>query len=412
VNRIDITMHISTNNLLHIISIDSFFNGLLFLLIFNIKLSKQDRIEYYNTFILSIKIRYLYFGLVWITSLLLSIMFFNEINISSTAIPIFIYLFYNLYYFQHIVDWIYKKCHLKIQEYITFGVYHIIQFLCRTILIEESNIKQAELAIFYNRFGFTRLNEFAQSFVVACVYEYISSHYQYLSYIFQFNNATHDIYEKKQHILGLLNSKDWDKLLHSSTIHQFFYIYKNSNNRQISKFINYQLNRLKYRVMIFFSVWSIVGITEITYSIPLFFYYIYMSQWNEHIRLFTLLSIFSMVCPNYILSIVLFIVPKSFFYKLYESLYLLHISVNRIIETSIVCCMAIIINNLWIKFFYFIMALLLYRQISISIVFFFVMGYISNYNVQHCIYLWCISTGFTILYSTYYYKPYKNSSVL
>ena len=98
-----------------------------------------------------------------------------------------------------------------------------------------------ELALFYNRFGFSRLNEFAQSFVVACVYEYISSHYQYLSYIFQFNNATQDIYEKKQYILGLLNSKDWDKLLHSSTIHQFFYIYKNSNNRQISKFINYRL---------------------------------------------------------------------------------------------------------------------------------------------------------------------------
>jgi hypothetical protein len=404
------TMNINTNNLLNIIAIDSFFNGLLFLLIFNIKLSKQDRIEYYNTFILSVKIRYLYFGLVWISSLVLSFMFFHEINISFSAIPIFIYLFYNLSYFQRIVDWIYKNCHLKIQEYITFSVFHIIQFLCRTILIEESNIKQTELALFYTRFGFSRLNEFAQSFVVACVYEYISSHYQYLSYIFQFNNAAQDIYEKKQYILGLLNSKDWDKLLHSSTIHQFFYIYKNSNNRQISKFINYQINRLRYRVMIFFSVWSIIGITEITYSIPLFFYYIYMSQWNEHARLFTLLSIFSMLCPNYILSILLFVLPKSFFYKLYESLYLLRISLNRVIEISIVFSMAIIINNLWVKLFYFVMALLLYRQISISIGFFFIMGYISSYHIQHCVYLWCISTCATILYYTYY-KPYKNSSL-
>jgi hypothetical protein len=136
-----------------------------------------------------------------------------------------------------------------------------------------------------------------------------------------------------------------------------------------------------------------------------------MSQWNEHIRLFTLLSIFSMLCPNYILSILLFVIPKSFFYKLYESLYLLRISVNRVIEISIVCGMAFIIDNLWIKFFYFVMALLLYRQISISIAFFFIMGYISCYNIQHCIYLWCIGTGSTIIYSTYYYKPYKNSSV-
>ncbi len=162
--------------------------------------------------------------------------------------------------------------------------------------------------------------------------------------------------------------------------------------------------------MIFFSVWSIIGITEITYSIPLFFYYIYMSQWNEHARLFTLLSVFSMVCPNYILSILLFVLPKSFFYKLYESLYSLRISLNRIIEISIVFSMAIIINNLWVKFFYFMMALLLYRQISISIAFFFIMGYISCYHIQHCVYLWFISTGATILYYTYY-KPYKNSSL-
>ena len=55
----------NSNNLLYLISIDSFFNGILFLLIFNIKLSKKDKIEYYNNFILSIKIRYLYFFILW-----------------------------------------------------------------------------------------------------------------------------------------------------------------------------------------------------------------------------------------------------------------------------------------------------------------------------------------------------------
>ena len=42
----------NSNNLLYLISIDSFFNGILFLLIFNIKLSKKDKIEYYNNFLL------------------------------------------------------------------------------------------------------------------------------------------------------------------------------------------------------------------------------------------------------------------------------------------------------------------------------------------------------------------------
>mgnify|MGYP003331572591 CR=1 FL=1 len=241
-------LNYTSNQLLYLISIDSFFNGLLFILIYNIKLSKKDKIEYYNNFILSIKIRYLYFLILWIISLLLSILFYTQIDISLMAIPIFVYLFYKKLYFHRVVDWINRKLQDKIEFIVSSTLYGIIQFLCKTILSEETNIKQVEIMNFYKKVGIQKLMEFAQSFVLACVYEYISSSYSYLSYVFNYNGFR-DNYDKKQHILGYLNSKDWDRLFHSSTINLFFDIYKNSNNKQIARYIQYQINRLQYKLL-------------------------------------------------------------------------------------------------------------------------------------------------------------------
>ena len=58
--------------LLKSIAIDSFFNGLLFILIYNFKLSKRDKVEYYRSFILSTGVRYLYFLILSVVNLLLS----------------------------------------------------------------------------------------------------------------------------------------------------------------------------------------------------------------------------------------------------------------------------------------------------------------------------------------------------
>jgi hypothetical protein len=135
----------NSNSLLYLISIDSFFNGILFLLIYNIKLSKKDKIEYYNSFLLSIKIRYLYFFILWIFSIFLSILFYTEINISILSVPIFVYLFYNKLYFHKVIDWINKKLKDKIEILVSSTLYGIIQFLCKTILSEETNIKQIEI---------------------------------------------------------------------------------------------------------------------------------------------------------------------------------------------------------------------------------------------------------------------------
>jgi hypothetical protein len=374
----------NSNNLLYIISIDSFFNGILFLLIFNIKLSKKDKIEYYNSFLLSIKIRYLYFFILWIFSIFISCLFYCEIDISILSIPIFVYLFYNKLYFHKVVNWINKKLEDKIEFCVSFTLYNIIQFLCKTVLSEETNIKQIEIMIFYKKVGLQKLLEFSQSFVLACVYEYISANYTYLGYVFNYNNFR-DNYDKKQHILGLLNSKDWDKLFHSSTINLFFNIYKNSNNRQIAKYIHYQINRFQYKLLIFFSVWSIVGYMNNNLLIPFLFYYIYIDIWKENWKLFMCLSFFSIVHYEYLISILFFTIPSNFHYEIVKWIKGLNYNYYRISFTLLGSFISLF--EIEYQLGYIFLGLFLSPKLSIHMMYYTFFGYWSNYNLKHTVIL-------------------------
>jgi len=374
----------NSNNLLYLISIDSFFNGILFLLIFNIKLSKKDKIEYYNSFLLSIKIRYLYFSILWIFSIFLSVLFYKEINISILSIPIFVYLFYNKLYFHKVIDWINRKLQDKIEILVSSTLYGIIQFLCKTILSEETNIKQIEIINFYKKVGIQKLMEFAQSFVLACVYEYISSNYTYLGYVFNYNNFR-DNYDKKQYILGLLNSKDWDKLFHSSTINLFFNIYKSSNNRQIAKYINYQINRFQYKLLIFFSIWSIVGFINNSLLIPFLFYYIYIDIWKENRILYFILSLFSITHNEYFISILFFTLPNYFHYEIYYWIKGIRYNYHKIGLLFLISFITIF--EFKIQLIYFVLGLFLSPLIAIDMFYYIFFGYWSDYNSVHIILL-------------------------
>lgn len=389
----------NSNNLLYLISIDSFFNGILFLLIFNIKLSKKDKIEYYNNFILSVKIRYLYFFILWLVSLLLSILFYAQIDISLLAIPVFVYLFYKKLYFHRVVDWINRKLQDKIEFIVSATLYGIVQFLCKTILSEETNIKQIEIMIFYKKVGIQKLLEFAQSFVMACVYEYISSSYSYLSYVFNYNGFR-DNYDKKQYILGLLNSKDWDKLFHSSTINLFFDIYKNSNNRQIAKYIQYQINRFQYKLLIFFSVWSIVGYINNPLLIPFLFYYIYMDIWKENKRLYISLSLLSSFHNEFLVSILLFIIPNYVYYRLINWVLQLHYDFHRI-GLSLLAAV-IVIFSIEIQTVYLLVGTLLYPSFVLRMGYYTLLGFCSNYEPLHI-------CGLIVIHQLY--ELYKDNNI-
>jgi hypothetical protein len=370
----------NSNNLLYLITIDSFFNGILFLLIFNIKLSKKDKIEYYNNFILSIKIRYLYFSILWMVSLLLSVLLYKDIDISLLSVPIFVYLFYKKLYFHKVVDWINRILQDKIEFVVSLTLYKIIQFLCKTILSEETNIKQIEIMNFYKKFGIQKLMEFAQSFVLACVYEYISSSYSYLGFVFHYNNFK-DSYDKKQFILGLLNSKDWDKLFHSSTINLFFDIYKNSNNRQIAKYIQYQIKRFQYKLLIFFSIWSIVGFMNNSFLIPLLFYYIYMDLWKENRVLYGLLSICSIIHNEYFISILLFIIPYKVYYYMKNWVSCLRYDYYRIsfsLLASVITIFQVDLQICWL-----VLGILLFPNFFKKMLYYSFFGFFSEYNYGH-----------------------------
>ena len=150
----------NSNDLLYLISIDSLFNSLLFVLIYNINLSKKDKISYYNTFLISIRVRYLYFFSLLIISQILNILFNRNIDISILACPIFTYMFYRQSYIHNIINSIFNTINFHIQKIICYILYVVLLFLSKTILIEECNIKLKEIEEFYNKSGFIKLFDF------------------------------------------------------------------------------------------------------------------------------------------------------------------------------------------------------------------------------------------------------------
>jgi len=241
--------------------------------------------------------------------------------------------------------------------------------------------------------GSGKFLEFIYSFILACVLEYLSNQYSYLGFFFQFNRSIfNDNYEKKQHILGLLNSKNWDKLFNSSTINLFFDIYKNSNNKQISKYINYQINRFQYKSLVFFSVWSIVGFIDCRYVIPILFYYIYIEDWYEHSNLYVVLSFISLLSGEYFLSVLLFILPRSIYYKIVSWFKSLEIHLDYIVMniSFIICCYE------WFIIPTVILACTLKIRYYKSFLVYALLGFISGYNLTHMINIFLILNIYNI----------------
>jgi hypothetical protein len=383
---------------LYLLSIDSLFNGLLFILIYNINLSKKDKISYYQSFIISTKIRYMYFACLYFFGYTINILLNRPIDVGILACPLFTYLFYNRTYLNRYFDFISKFFYRNTQKMICYLLYIVLRFLSKTILVEECTIKLKEIEEFYSKSGCSKLYDFLQSFAIACIYEYISTSYVSLGFLFQYKSGFKENYDKKQYILGLLNGKQWDKLLHSSTISIFFDIYKNSNNKQISKFIQYQLNRVHYRLLIFFTSWSIIGYTNKTYLIPLLFFFFYIDNWRNN-RIFYnvlgLLAIFNMV--DYLLILILYSIPISWIYYIFDKI--ANIRYSR--ESFYVSLLGVFViffignhpDNLG---FYVILNIILFRRIVSMNIYYILFGYLSHYNFGHMINL-CILWNIYIL---------------
>jgi hypothetical protein len=387
----------SSVDFLYLISIDSLFNSLLFILIYNINLSKKDKIAYYQTFIISFKIRYLYFFALFFVSKTINLLINNTIDISLLACPLFTYICYHKTYLNRYVNILFIEINVRFQKLICYLLYIVLLFLSKTILIEECNIKLSEIELFYNKSGYNKLFDFLQSFVIACVYEYISVSYVSLSFLFQYKSGFNENYKKKQYILGLLNDKQWDKLLHSSTISIFFDIYKNSNNKQISKFIQYQLNRFHYRLLIFFTAWSIIGYLNKPYITPIIFFFFYIDVWRTHRILYNLigiLSILNVVDP--LIPIILYSIPCNWLYACFNTIQKISYDKNKIFLSIIVFLNIISFSKVEYLFAYLVINLILFRQIFYISMFLSTFGYLSSYNISHMLCLLCMINIFDV----------------
>lgn len=387
----------SSLDFLYLISIDSLFNSLLFILIYNINLSKKDKISYYQTFIISAKVRYLYFLSLFAINLVLNLLFYRSINISLLACPLFTYICYNKTYINRYVNILFTEINLRFQKLICYILYIVLLFLSKTILIEECTIKLSEIEEFYNKSGYNKLFDFLQSFVIACVYEYISVSYVSLSFLFQYKSGFNENYKKKQYILGLLNDKQWDKLLHSSTISIFFDIYKNSNNKQISKFIQYQLNRIHYRLLIFFTAWSLIGYLNKPYITPMIFFFFYIDDWRKHRLLYNVIALIAILNVfDFIIPIALYSIPCNWIYALLKNIQKISYDKNNIILSILIFLNIISITKVEYLFGYLVINFILFRRIFYKSMFFATFGYISSYNTTHMLYLLCMINLFDV----------------
>ena len=387
----------SSLDFLYLISIDSLFNSLLFILIYNINLSKKDKISYYQTFIISAKVRYLYFLSLFAINLVLNLLFYRSINISLLACPLFTYICYNKTYINRYVNILFTEINFRFQKLVCYILYIVLLFLSKTILIEECTIKLIEIEEFYNKSGYNKLFDFLQSFVIACVYEYISVSYVSLSFLFQYKSGFNENYKKKQYILGLLNDKQWDKLLHSSTISIFFDIYKNSNNKQISKFIQYQLNRIHYRLLIFFTAWSLIGYLNKPYITPMIFFFFYIDDWRKHRLLYNVIALIAILNVfDFIIPIALYSIPCNWIYALLKNIQKISYDKNNIFLSILIFLNIISITKVEYLFGYLVINFILFRRIFYKSMFFATFGYISSYNTTHMLYLLCMINIFDV----------------
>ena len=381
------------------IGVDSFFNGILFILIYNIKLSKKDKIEYYRSFILGTGVRYLYFLILTLISAILSCLLYVETDLTFFACPLFIYYFYNKLYYKRVVDIIYSKCRRTITDIVSGAIYNIIQFLCKTVLTEECSVRKEDIADFYERFGSKKLSQFGQSFAMACMYDYISVHYPYLGYVLNgypsnsvSSNKSVEIlnYEYKQRILGILNSKDWDKLFDSQTIYLFFHIYRTGNNRQIYRYIQYQLTRFHYRLLIFFSTWSILSVVDSPIvsaaMVPWLFMYIYQEDSDRRTVLYAV-SPFIAYATTPVVAVFLLTIPFKFYGDTWRVLRSIPYPVHDIQWVG-VCYIVYAVVGTWgmlhTRIFMTMLSVLVVRlEDALVLSFFMGVGIFSNYDLFH-----------------------------
>jgi hypothetical protein len=318
---------------LEFISIDSFYNAILFIIVYSINLSKCDKINFYQSLILSTQIRYLYILTIYLLNILINELFIINLDMSILVNPLITYLVYNKTRFRYFYSRVSEICVRRLKQVLCYLIYNILNFLIKIILEKDSKITLLEVEELCNKLQYEILLDFLRSFIISCLYEYISVSYKQLAYLFNYNNNFKSKHEKKQYILEIINDKNWQKFIDNKTISIFFDIYKTSNNTQISDYIEYQLNRFKFWFVSFCSVWSLISYSRLTSIIPIIYFYYQKDIYYNNKTIFILLSI---ICFsnyfNYILVLILFSIKVDYYYKFYNYLLNLNINTNLLIS--------------------------------------------------------------------------------
>jgi hypothetical protein len=310
-------------------------------------------------------------------------------------------------YLKFRVDYFYLVLNNKLGDSICYLVYKVLNFLIKIILGETITIKLVEIKQVYKEIGYKKLADFFRSFVVACIYEYISVNYIHISYIFSYKTTLSSTHEKKQYIVGLINDKNWNKFMDSKTISIFFDIYKASNNKQISEYIEYQINRCKFLCACMFSTWSIVDYLEITSKImygrlmiPIIYFYFLKDIWVANKILYIILSLLCLLPINdYVLLVILFSIKPHYYIVVYK--YIVDNNINFwviLVDFLVMLFIYSIGTKYIISVFFILLAYLCNIYYLVNIIIYVSIGMFSEYNIVHMIKIFVLSMGLNLLF--------------
>ena len=149
---------------------------------------------------------------------------------------------------------------------------------------------------------------------------------------------------------------------------------------------------MQYKILVFFSVWSIVGFIDSRYIISILFYYIYIDDWYEHRYLYIILSFISFINHEYFFSILLFIFPRSFYYKILAWIKSFEIHLDYVLMnlSFIICC------YYGFALYSIIYALTLQIRYYKSFLIYGLLGFISGYNILHMLNIFFILNIYNI----------------
>lgn len=318
-----ITMKKGTNIIfINSITNDSIFSAIDF--INDIMQTNYYVIEYVAPFINNMKVkthlsfldRYLYYAILQICSIVLNILFWNNLNLAIYFIlilsthPYFLEKIIEFGPIKKIMDFFRKKVNSLIKHIILSLYAYSFNNICISILNKNPKVTSGELKYLHKKRSYSHLIDFLKIFLISLLIQYMESVgsiytrlikmlYNYGALIeikSQYNEIDHyeDIKDDKQKIMLIIEKRDWRLFFNPKILKIIIKLYRESQGESILEKLK---NNIKYMELIvgkFFAFYSVSVLLDMPYvSFILSVLLCYMNNLSLSYYIPRILSIFA-----------------------------------------------------------------------------------------------------------------------